>query len=40
MDATYNLTGGFMPTVKRNANLDGPGLLSDTAMGDICSYGK
>ena len=24
MDATYNLKGGFMPTNKRNANLDGP----------------
>lgn len=24
MDATYNLNGGFKPTVKRNADLDGP----------------
>lgn len=24
MDATYNLNGGFKPTTKRNADLDGP----------------
>jgi hypothetical protein len=24
MDATYNLNGGFKPTIKRNADLDGP----------------
>lgn len=24
MDATYNLAGGFKPTTKRNADLDGP----------------
>ena len=24
MDATYNLTGGSLPTVKRNVDLDGP----------------
>ena len=24
MDATYNLTGGFKPTIKRFADLDGP----------------
>ncbi len=24
MDATYNLNGGFKPTMKRSADLDGP----------------
>jgi hypothetical protein len=24
MDATYNLSGGFKPTIKRFADLDGP----------------
>ena len=24
MDTTYNLNGGFKPTTKRNADLDGP----------------
>lgn len=24
MDATYNLNGGFKPTTKRRADLDGP----------------
>lgn len=24
MDATYNINGGFKPTMKRNADLDGP----------------
>jgi hypothetical protein len=24
MDATYNLSGGFKPTMKRFADLDGP----------------
>ena len=24
MDATYNLTGGFKPTIKRSADLSGP----------------
>jgi hypothetical protein len=24
MDATYNLAGGFKPTLKRFADLDGP----------------
>ncbi len=24
MDATYNLNGGFKPTIKRNADLEGP----------------
>jgi hypothetical protein len=24
MDATYNLNGGFKPTIKRFADLDGP----------------
>jgi hypothetical protein len=24
MDATYNLSGGFKPTLKRFADLDGP----------------
>ena len=31
MDATYNLNGGFKPTLKRFADLDGPDFLPTPA---------
>ena len=34
-DATYNLNGGFKPTMKRFADLDGPDFFSDATMGNV-----
>ncbi len=34
-DATYNLNGGFKPTMKRFADLDGSRLLPDAAVGNL-----
>jgi hypothetical protein len=32
MDATYNLNGGFRPTLKRFADLDGPDFFPTPAL--------
>ena len=37
-DPTYNLNGGFKPTMKRFADLDGPDFFPDAALGNICPY--
>jgi len=37
-DPTYNLNGGFKPTMKRFADLSGARFFSDAAMGNARSY--
>jgi hypothetical protein len=39
-DATYNLNGGFKPTTKRSADLNGPRLFPNTKMGDLRPHRK
>ena len=38
MDATYHLAGGFKPTIKRFADLDGPDFFSNASLGHLCSH--
>lgn len=35
-DATYNLNGGFKPTMKRFADLNGPDFFPNATLGYVC----